>query len=436
MADARVLMLASDENTGGCEYKEQEVFYFELTHMKMSWIQHKSKKLGHGFPSYSVAAPPLSLPSLLSMVHGQISPSLPPPSLRASSSGPKGQLRQLFHMHDSGLDQAFIDALPVFLFKEIMGDKEPLDCAVCLCEFLEKDKLRLLPLCGHAFHISCIDTWLLSSSTCPLCRGPLFSSGFPTDNPMFELDELRDEDGCSQIGENRCSSGEKVIEVEEHVGNIGLFPVRLGKFWNSNDSSEAAMEQETSSSNLDARRCYSMGSYQYVVRPNNLRVALCPDSTSLNIRLVKDVGHNGDTPVVEGSEEEKNIGIMSKRDSYSISKIWLWPKARNIAGSSAAGADALPWMDRTANSCCPNTYGRQRLKRVVDGIGMVWWSGVVGSREGWWSAEWGEEKGKKKEGNGRACQDSRYKATMYIYFMKKKLIGGLTAGGLVGLHQI
>lgn len=372
---------------------------FELTHMSMSWIQHKSKKLGPGFPSYSAAAP-ASLPSLLSMVHGQISQSLPPPSLRASSSVPKissvvmiplvilaamffvsgllhllarflskhtrssesseslevsgsndvqGQLRQLFHMHDSGLDQAFIDALPVFMFKEIMGDKEPFDCAVCLCEFLEKDKLRLLPLCGHAFHISCIDTWLLSSSTCPLCRGALFSSGFPMDNPIFELDEPRDEDGCSQIGENRCPSGEKVIEVEEQVGNIGLFPVRLGKFWNSNDSLEVAMEQETSSSNLDARRCYSMGSYQYVVRPNILRVALCPGSTRLNIRLVKDVEHNGDTPVVEGSEEEKNIGIMSKRDSYSISKIWLWPKVWNITSSSAAGTVTLPCMDRTTN---------------------------------------------------------------------------------------
>ncbi|KAK2408131.1 RING-H2 finger protein ATL47 [Trifolium repens] len=43
------------------------------------------------------------------------------------------QLQQLFNLHDSGLDQPFIDALPVFLYKEIIGLKEPFDCAVCLC---------------------------------------------------------------------------------------------------------------------------------------------------------------------------------------------------------------------------------------------------------------------------------------------------------------
>jgi hypothetical protein len=90
----------------------------------------------------------------------------------------QGQLQQLFHLHDAGVDQAFIDALPVFLYHSVLGGgKDPFDCAVCLCEFEADDQLRLLPKCSHAFHLECIDTWLLSHSTCPLCRRSLLAPG-------------------------------------------------------------------------------------------------------------------------------------------------------------------------------------------------------------------------------------------------------------------
>ncbi|XP_057962587.1 RING-H2 finger protein ATL8-like [Malania oleifera] len=45
-----------------------------------------------------------------------------------------------------------------------------LDCAVCLAEFAVGDQIRVLPLCGHGFHVGCIDTWLGSHSSCPSCR--------------------------------------------------------------------------------------------------------------------------------------------------------------------------------------------------------------------------------------------------------------------------
>ncbi len=84
-----------------------------------------------------------------------------------------GQLQQLFHLHDAGVEQAFIDTLPVFAYASIHGLKDGADCAVCLNEFGEEDRLRLLPKFKHAFHTLCIDTWLLSNSTCPLCRRSL-----------------------------------------------------------------------------------------------------------------------------------------------------------------------------------------------------------------------------------------------------------------------
>eukprot|EP00794_Sanderia_malayensis_P013787 gene13787-15230_t len=41
-------------------------------------------------------------------------------------------------------------------------------CAICLEEFVEGQDIRIVP-CRHEFHKSCVDPWLLSNCTCPLC---------------------------------------------------------------------------------------------------------------------------------------------------------------------------------------------------------------------------------------------------------------------------
>ncbi|XP_065831529.1 RING finger protein 215-like isoform X2 [Oscarella lobularis] len=42
-------------------------------------------------------------------------------------------------------------------------------CSICLDEYTLKQVLRILP-CGHSFHRSCVDSWLISRRTCPLCK--------------------------------------------------------------------------------------------------------------------------------------------------------------------------------------------------------------------------------------------------------------------------
>ncbi|KAG9136993.1 hypothetical protein Leryth_013838 [Lithospermum erythrorhizon] len=44
------------------------------------------------------------------------------------------------------------------------------DCVICLTEYVDGDEIRVLPQCGHRFHVRCIDTWLGSHSSCPSCR--------------------------------------------------------------------------------------------------------------------------------------------------------------------------------------------------------------------------------------------------------------------------
>ncbi|KAK8526475.1 hypothetical protein V6N13_017505 [Hibiscus sabdariffa] len=273
------------------------------------------------------------------------------------------QLQQLFHLHDSGLDQSFIDALPVFLYKEIMGLKEPFDCAVCLCEFLEDDKLRLLPLCSHAFHIDCIDTWLMSNSTCPLCRGTIFTPELPIENPVFEFEYPREETMLSSNGGSGVSLAPK--PAENDIGKR-VFSVRLGKFRSSNEGKgregqgeaegEGEGEGETSSSNLDARRCYSMGSFQYVVA-DELQVALCPsrgsNGTAGSMKLVKGRGGQNGNSSNDGDVEGKKINLTSKGESFSVSKIWQWskkgkfPSSSDTIGSSSSVTVGFPWTDST-----------------------------------------------------------------------------------------
>lgn len=50
-----------------------------------------------------------------------------------------------------------------------------MDCAICLSEFEEKEAVKEVPFCKHVFHPICIDTWLSSNVTCPVCRSAQLS---------------------------------------------------------------------------------------------------------------------------------------------------------------------------------------------------------------------------------------------------------------------
>lgn len=53
---------------------------------------------------------------------------------------------------------------------EFFSSTEDAQCTVCLAEYHEEDILRILPYCGHSFHVTCIDIWLQQRATCPVCR--------------------------------------------------------------------------------------------------------------------------------------------------------------------------------------------------------------------------------------------------------------------------
>lgn len=78
------------------------------------------------------------------------------------------------NLQSMGLEKSVVEALPTFEYKASETNSK-LECVVCLEDFEDGEKGRTLPKCGHNFHLDCIDMWLHSHSTCPLCRASVQS---------------------------------------------------------------------------------------------------------------------------------------------------------------------------------------------------------------------------------------------------------------------
>lgn len=72
--------------------------------------------------------------------------------------------------------QKHINRLPIEkcsltkLMSQSSADDSEHKCLVCQHEYVPNEELRRLPACGHVFHRSCVDQWLLRTDLCPYCR--------------------------------------------------------------------------------------------------------------------------------------------------------------------------------------------------------------------------------------------------------------------------
>merc|ERR1712187_740576 len=85
-----------------------------------------------------------------------------------------------------GLSSEEIASLPSSTWETVSGEDEV--CSICVDSFETGDCVRSLSACGHTFHQSCIDLWLLRQADCPLCKRTV--SAVPSCKPC-EFSNLR-----------------------------------------------------------------------------------------------------------------------------------------------------------------------------------------------------------------------------------------------------
>jgi E3 ubiquitin-protein ligase ATL4 len=160
--------------------------------------------------------------------------------------------------------QRLIDSLPLFTMASSLAalPKSSPDCAVCLSPFTPEAELRLLPACRHAFHAACVDAWLRTTPSCPLCRAAV---ALPHPALSAMLAAAQHQPPPQEVPRDRSRSF--VVEI----GTVrGSSPLVAGGGGNSTNS-----------------RTYSLGSFDYqideeveaVTRPTTIRDVMIKEET-------------------------------------------------------------------------------------------------------------------------------------------------------------
>ncbi|MED6113910.1 hypothetical protein PIB30_075227 [Stylosanthes scabra] len=133
---------------------------------------------------------------------------------------------------NTGINPDILETFPIVFYSSIkdlrIRAEGPLECAVCLTEFTGNDTLRLLPHCNHVFHPPCIDAWLSSHVTCPVCRANLNQDPSQVAVSLSIGGEEHEEEDSGNRAEEENVGGESIIE-----GQGKKAKGRILKRWNT-----------------------------------------------------------------------------------------------------------------------------------------------------------------------------------------------------------
>lgn len=84
---------------------------------------------------------------------------------------------------------------------------------------------RKLPKCEHVFHMECIDMWLHSHATCPVCRAAVLGSTDHGKNFINEVDDAmltNEERELSDVNREEVEIIVEVPNLDENVDRVGM----------------------------------------------------------------------------------------------------------------------------------------------------------------------------------------------------------------------
>ncbi|XP_023767891.1 RING-H2 finger protein ATL70-like [Lactuca sativa] len=86
-----------------------------------------------------------------------------------------------------GLDDDVLVTFPTFVYSDseatgvahksgtTTDHAKDFGCSICLADYEPAEVVRVLPECRHFFHVKCIDMWLKTHPTCPVCRNSVIA---------------------------------------------------------------------------------------------------------------------------------------------------------------------------------------------------------------------------------------------------------------------
>ncbi|GLJ31977.1 hypothetical protein SUGI_0643670 [Cryptomeria japonica] len=113
-----------------------------------------------------------------------------------------------------------------------------LSCPICLEDFSDGQRFKILPICHHYFHSLCIDKWLALNKNCPCCR--LSVTIRALDGNPWELLMRSSEEKC----EPQIEHVEAQHETEETITSFSPSAVKHGGHDSSRHETSIAIQKD------------------------------------------------------------------------------------------------------------------------------------------------------------------------------------------------